>query len=55
MEWSDIFYFDGEKILWAIKKANCVDVGSPAGGVNVCGYLRVQINNKYYYNHRIIW
>lgn len=55
MNWHDIFFFDGDNLLWANKKAKRVEIGGVAGGINSCGYMRVQVDNKYHYNHRIIW
>lgn len=57
-EMKKYFYLDDtipEGIRWRIKKANCIEIGDPAGSLNKNGYYHVCINRKLYKNHRIIF
>jgi hypothetical protein len=39
---------------WRIRVANCVQIGQFAG-FNSGGYLRIRVDGKYYFAHRLAW
>ena len=47
-------YEDG-KLFWKQKTSNKCKVGQEAGSIKTNGYVHVQLFNKKYYAHRIIW
>lgn len=42
-------------LYWNIKKALRTKIGNRAGNIRKDGYRRIKINNKNYYEHRLIW
>jgi hypothetical protein len=51
----DLFDYKEGKLLWKIRKANCIQIGSEAGYTANKGYKQVEIGGKAYYVHRLIW
>ena len=41
--------------VWKIRTSNCIQIGDIAGGLNVDGYLRIKIDGKKYFAHRLAW
>lgn len=52
----EIFNYDENTgaFTWKIRRANCIKVGTQAGSYHQ-GYRRVELNNKGYLVHRLIW
>ena len=52
-----LFRYDREtgKLYWKISTTNRIKVGDESGSLNSQGYLRVKIQSKPYYIHRIIY
>lgn len=52
-----LFFYDAETgvLIWRVNTGKKRLIGSQAGTVRRDGYMRVGINKKDYYVHRIIW
>lgn len=53
-EIDNFFEYNGKDLIWSVTKSNIVK-GSVAGSPNYKGHLCVQVNNKIYRVHNIIW
>ena len=52
----ELFNYDGQDLIWKVKKATNTIVGSVAGNINkVSGYRCIRIDGKDYQAHRLIW
>ena len=51
------FLYDADTgaLLWRVRPANSVKIGSIAGSLSVRGYRHIKYKGKMYYGHRIIW
>ena len=50
-----LFDYENGHLLWKIRKARCISIGSRAGYTVNGGYRQVEINGRAYYVHRLIW
>jgi len=55
IDWSKWFSYEEGYLYWVVNKGSTAFKGHVAGAYNSKGYLRVQLNNKKYYVHRIIY
>ena len=54
--WNQYFYYKGGKLYWDTQPVNNrVKIGDLAGYITAKGYIRVSVNGKEYFAHRIIW
>lgn len=52
----ELFYYNGEDLIWKVTKAKRIKVGTIAGNINkVSGYRVIVVDGKYYKAHRLIW
>lgn len=42
-------------LVWKIKTANCVKIGTRVGSLTEKGYYRMRVNNRTVYSHVMIW
>jgi hypothetical protein len=56
-ELKDILYYDANtgEFIWRIDRGARAKAGSVAGGLKEDGYLRIRINDRLYYAHRLAW
>lgn len=54
---NEVFRYDAitGRLHWKIKTGRSVKIGNVAGAPRKDGYWRVQVNNKRYLAHRVIW
>ena len=55
MNWHDYFRYEDGNLYWKIKTNRNVVIGSMAGSIRKDGYIRLRLNKKYYYCHRVVW
>lgn len=55
MNWHDYFTYEDGNLYWKIKTNRNVIIGSIAGSIRKDGYIRLSLNKKYYYCHRVVW
>ena len=51
----ELFIYDGEDLIWKVKKAGNIKIGSVAGSVDSYGYRVIRFDGKLYKAHRLIW
>ena len=50
-----LFEYREGNLYWRIRLSNYAKIGEKAGSLCPRGYMRIQINHKKYFAHRIIW
>ena len=51
----ELFEYNGEDLIWGVKRRGTKGFGSVAGCVNSYGYRQIQVDGKAYKAHRLIW
>lgn len=51
----ELFEYHNGNLLWKIQKARSTKIGQVAGVKDSRGYVKISIDRKSYYAHRLIW